>query len=301
MNALVRFFLVITVLPVFMNESKEVDQVQHLVKKPEQEKHIRLDDQLLEISGIIPFQRGYLALNDGGPDTHLYVLDSVGRIKRKIYVATENNDWEALTSGDGHIYIGDVGNNFGTRVNLRVIEIDLDDLNKDTLRSDDLNVITFKTPWTSEWIDQGKHDKDCEAMVYRSNRIHFFSKNRLSDEVVHLALDLKNRDSIRFDLLETTTIKGQVTDACFDSDGALLLLGYKAPLFKTFVVRFSPTGDGFFFNSERSIHQIGSFLTHGQSEAICISNEGELIIGCEGNRCLNRSPRLHYLSAQKRF
>ncbi|TNE72221.1 MAG: hypothetical protein EP333_07970, partial [Bacteroidetes bacterium] len=193
MNALVRFVVVISVLPVFMNGSKEVDQVQLVVKKPEQEKHIRLDDQLLEISGIVPFEGGYLALNDGGPDTHLYVLDSVGRIKRKIYVSTENIDWEALTSGDGHIYIGDVGNNFGTRVNLRVIEIDLDQLNKDTLRSDDLNVITFKTPWTSEWIDQGKHDKDCEAMVYRSNRIHFFSKNRLSDEVVHLAIDLKNR------------------------------------------------------------------------------------------------------------
>ena len=46
-------------------------------------RHIRLEDELLEISGIVSFNGGFFAINDGGPDNFLYQVDSLGKIQHK--------------------------------------------------------------------------------------------------------------------------------------------------------------------------------------------------------------------------
>ncbi len=281
------------IIPFLMTMKKKQDLVDMSRNREVVKHHIRLSDELLEISGLVPFQEGFIAINDGGPDNRLYVLDQNGEILRRIVVDTENNDWEALTIGDGNLYIGDVGNNFGLRDSLRLIEVNLDHLYKDTLGANDFSVISFKTPWSSEWINEGKHDMDCEAMVYRANKMHLFSKNRLSDEVVHVVLNMNRSDSIQARMSESVRIKGQITDACFTEDGALLLLGYKAPSYKSFIVRFGFTEGDYFFHGDRKKYMLGSFPVYGQSEAICIDQKGMIRIGSEGNRKMRRRARLH--------
>jgi hypothetical protein len=256
---------------------------------------IRLSDELLEISGIVYYQGSYFALNDGGPDSHLYVMDSLGSIVRKIYVEAQNTDWEALTIGDGKLFIGDVGNNFGKRLSMSILEIPLSQLTSDTIQSQFIREIQFPTPGFTERLDGKKHDLDCEAMVYRNGRIHLFSKNRASHLVRHSAVDLSRAD-LNVVFLEETIIKGQITDACFDGNGDLVLLGYQAPAYSTFIVRFSKTESDLFFQGKQTRSRLGGFLRYGQSEAICFDPKGFAVIGSEGSSKLNRNARMHRIS-----
>ncbi len=89
---------------------------------------IRLIDslcpQLDENSGLILLNDNFLTLNDSGGDPKIYVIDTVsGCINRTVVVANVvNHDWEALTMDTDYIYIGDFGNNSGTRTNLQMLD-----------------------------------------------------------------------------------------------------------------------------------------------------------------------------------
>lgn len=255
-------------------------------------RHIRLEDELLEISGIVSFNGGYFAINDGGPDNNLYQLDSLGKVQRKISIDAPNNDWEALSIDKSKIYIGDIGNNFGQREFLNIIAIDLKQLISDSVPKERLEIHSFACPFGDLASDKDKHDLDCEAMLVRKLEIHLFSKNRLSDEVKHAVLDLKT-NTVK--IVESVKIKGQVTDATLDQNGDLLLIGYKPPTYGSFMVRFIETKNGLFFQGKKTRKKLGGLSVYGQSEAVCLNQKGELIIGSEGNKRLGRKARLHVL------
>jgi hypothetical protein len=286
---------ILMIVPLLTANVKEENSHDSHRNRKSHKRPIRLSDELLEISGLVYYQGAYFALNDGGPDSHLYVMDSLGSIVRKIFVEAQNTDWEALTIGDGKLFIGDVGNNFGKRSKLRILEIDLRQLETDTIRAEHIREISFGTPGMSVRSDYKKHDLDCEAMAYRNGTIHLFSKNRESDLVRHSVLDLLGNDSIA-KTVEQISIKGQITDACFDSKGNLLLLGYQPPAYSSFVVHFDKTADDTIFKGAQTRIKLGSFLKFGQSEAICVHPKGFAVIGSEGSSKLNRKARLHRIS-----
>lgn len=255
-------------------------------------RHIRLEDELLEISGIVSFNGGFFAINDGGPDNFLYQVDSLGKIQRKIYIDAQNNDWEALSIDKSKIYIGDIGNNFGQREVLHIIAIDLKQLISDSVPKERLQIHTFACPFGELASDKDKHDLDCEAMLIRKEEIHLFSKNRMSDEVKHAVLDLKTNTT---KIVESAKIKGQITDAALDENGDLILIGYKPPAYGSFMLRYTESKNGLFFLGKKARKKLGSLSVYGQSEALCLNQKGELIIGSEGNKRLNRKARLHVL------
>ena len=288
---------VLLVIPLFFAMKKQQDKVDAMNDEKAGKDHYKLSDELLEISGIVAFEDGFLALNDGGPDKHLYYIDSLGNTLRKIYVDANNVDWEALTIGANKLFIGDVGNNYGKRSVVNIIEIALNDLVKDTLYPSDLTIHSFQAPFGQLEEKSIKHDLDCEAMVYRSGGIHLFSKNRATNEVKHVRVDLKEANSTIKEV-ESIQIKGQLTDACFAQNGELLLLGYKAPAYSTFLVRFSATDGDQFFSGTMKRKKLGDYGIYGQSEAICVDQFGRIVVGAEGLKRLNRKARLHYLPNQ---
>jgi hypothetical protein len=87
---------------------------------------------LPELSGLAPSQRhkGVLwAINDGGNDPVLYALDADDcSIRAQHTLSSPNTDWEALASGrnaDGQavLWVGDIGDNLGSRSDVRVLEV----------------------------------------------------------------------------------------------------------------------------------------------------------------------------------
>jgi hypothetical protein len=85
----------------------------------------RLDEKLIpEASGIVKSRRFadvFWVHNDSGNPPLLFAIRGDGRIVRQFRLAIPNIDWEDIAIDDqGHLFLGDIGNNFG-RLPLRVI------------------------------------------------------------------------------------------------------------------------------------------------------------------------------------
>jgi hypothetical protein len=86
------------------------------------------DPALRELSGLVRASRDpalFWAHGDSGNAPALFALDAGGHVARRVDLAAPNIDWEDIATDDqGHLFVGDIGNN-GDALPLRFIyEID---------------------------------------------------------------------------------------------------------------------------------------------------------------------------------
>lgn len=140
-----------------------------------------LSSDLNEISGLeLVNDSFFVALNDGGNDEELFVLNLDGKIIRKVKVVdAKNKDWEDITSDGRNIYIGDIGNNSNKRKKLRIYKLKINDiLEKDEVKPE-LISFTYSEQKTFPPSDDSLF-YDAEGMTYRDDSIWVFTKNRAS-------------------------------------------------------------------------------------------------------------------------
>ena len=86
-----------------------------------------LSDTLKENSGLNFFQNQLFTFNDGGNSSELFQINSqTGKIQHTFKTNLQNTDWEAITNDGNNFYIGDFGNNAGTRKDLKIYKIPFD-------------------------------------------------------------------------------------------------------------------------------------------------------------------------------
>lgn len=117
--------------------------------------------------------------NDSGGQPELYEIDSLGNLLRTLTIANSSNvDWEDITSDDqGNIYIGDFGNNYNTRTDLRIYVIN----NPDSIANDSTYAQKIKFTLSDQIAfppSNADLNYDIEAMVWFNDSIYLFSKNR---------------------------------------------------------------------------------------------------------------------------
>ncbi|MEP2237179.1 MAG: hypothetical protein ABJI22_02385, partial [Maribacter sp.] len=101
-----------------------------------------LPDDVFETSGLLYFNGNLITHNDSGNEAVLYEIDlqSLSILRRVIISNVINIDWEAISQDDEYIYIGDFGNNVGTRKDLAVHRILKEDfLNANTVSAETIN------------------------------------------------------------------------------------------------------------------------------------------------------------------
>ena len=88
---------------------------------------VALNSALNESSGLIFLDQKLITHNDSGGEAALYEIDTLtGNIARKVIIANANNiDWEDICHDSNYIYIGDFGNNSGSRTNLRIYRLSI--------------------------------------------------------------------------------------------------------------------------------------------------------------------------------
>ena len=102
-----------------------------------------LSDSLKETSGLTFFNGKLYTFNDGGNSSEIFEIDkSSGKILDVIKTDLKNKDWEAITSDSTNTYIGDFGNNAGTRKDLKIYKIPF----KDSVKIDSIQEIPFFYP-----------------------------------------------------------------------------------------------------------------------------------------------------------
>ncbi len=181
-----------------------------------------------ETSGLEILNEVFITHNDSGGEPSLYFFDLNGEIinsinlKEESFLEIYNNDWEDITADEDHIFIADIGNNFGNRDNLNIIKVKTNDFTIDGKID-----IAYKNQET--FIPRPKHKFDAEALFLIEDKIAVLSKDRSN---LFTDLYLIDKESNSKQLLEskiTYDVNSLITGGDYNKELRLLaLVSYNA-------------------------------------------------------------------------
>lgn len=233
----------------------------------------KLSDTISETSGLIHFDNQFWTLNDSDNPPALYAFDSLkGFIRHITFIRNQaNKDWEDLAQDAQHIYIGEFGNNGGSRKDLRIYKIRKSDIDygkfTDTVDAETIRFnMADQTDFTDNFIN---NDFDMEAMIFKDDSLHLFSKNWIDKKTRHYVCPI---DSGEYSLspVETIEVDGQISGAGIGENGTVVLIGYTKPLYPCFVWLFWDYKNNRFNTGNRRRIELGNTLFPGQIEGITI-------------------------------
>lgn len=231
-----------------------------------------LSKTIKETSGLAKDKGKLLTINDSGNPPVVYALDPKnGSITDSVKIDASNFDWEAIAVHDGKWYVGDFGNNMGTRRDLHILEIEL-------ATGKVLRKIGFYFPEQKDFSQKNhQHDFDVEAMFFAQGKLHLLSKSWLTNICRHYTLDLSDTTAaIPAQMLEETKLPYIVTDASFYQD-KVYTVGYTKST-EVYLTEFSMNTEGKIF-SGFSTYYLGMATGIGQIEGIAATEEGIYISG----------------------
>ena len=236
-----------------------------------------LPTEISESSAMVWYNNILITLNDSGGENVIYIMDTLGQLMETCILQNSGNiDWEALAISDSLLYIGDIGNNNGTRQNLSLYSLNLSSLQQgaDTISA---TRMVYKYQDQTNFISQpNATDFDAEAMIYFQDSIHIFSKSWASFYCKHYVLPAFWADTAVAYLRDSVFVNGLITDATVDKEtGKVILLGYKldtpttgGDFYSCFLhLLYDYPGQQFFKGNNRRI-EIGGVLSLGQTEGI---------------------------------
>jgi hypothetical protein len=139
-----------------------------------------LPDTLSESSGIeVNSLNSIWTHNDSGDLPHIFKIDTLGNLLRILNISDVTaTDIEGMAQDDkGNYYLGDFGNNFNNRQDLKIYKIP----NPDSISGDSVlpGLIYFNFPDQLSFPPAAADmNFDCEAMFHFKDSLYLFSKNR---------------------------------------------------------------------------------------------------------------------------
>lgn len=243
-----------------------------------------LDSKIQETSGLSMLNGKLYTFNDSGNTPDLFEIDkNNGEIIRIFKTNLINTDWEALANDGENFFVGDFGNNTGSRKDLIIYKVPYEKLNEATLsqaseRPSERNAITFFYPEQTDFTPKNlRTDFDAEAMIYVNGKIHIFTKEWASKSTTHYTLDpsvSEKQEAKKQEVFKTNFV---VTDAAY-FDKKLYLIGYTKKT-EVFLNIFHETEPGIFFQEEPKRYYLGTALSIGQIEGIAADESGIYISG----------------------
>lgn len=242
-----------------------------------------LADEVAESSGLAYISGKLWTLNDGGNPPLLFRLDSTtGRVVQRVRVTNFGNvDWEDLTADARYLYVGDFGNNSGTRRDLRVLRIPRAALGPaaDTVAA---QAIEFSYPDQADFSPRPNHQNfDCEAFFFANDSLHLFTKNWADLQTRYYTLPATPGTYVAR-LRGTFNVQGLVTAAALNPAGTVAgLLGYNASDGSCFLWLLSGFRGGYFLQATKRRIELPSALEIGQAEGLCFVGRSRVFISNE--------------------
>jgi len=171
-----------------------------------------------ETSGLDKVDNNLITLNDSGNQAVLYYLNESGElIIERNFSELKNNDWEDLTVDDEFIYIADIGNNFDTRDNLRIIKVPLD------VANNSFQIINFSYPEQKDFGFNHNSMYDAEGIISYKDKLIIFTKNR-AKKITEIYKLPKKPGNYKAELIGYLDVKSIVTAADYNKKFRLLVL-----------------------------------------------------------------------------
>ncbi len=244
------------------------------------EKVCDLSGKVNETSGIIYFDKAIWTFNDSGGKPELYRIDEKsGKISRTVIIANaKNNDWEDITMDDDYIYIGEFGNNWGTRKALVIYKISQKEIiagmsmvNAELIHFSYADQVSFQKM-------NRNHNFDCEAVISFGDSLILFSKNWVDNNTRMYKLP-KEPGNYKLNPLDSFTADGLITGADYNNETRkLALIGYKQ---KVPLIYIMDGFNGINFESEQITKINFPDFAKSQTEGICWIDNHNVMISTE--------------------
>lgn len=239
-----------------------------------------LPSKVNETSGLLFLDGKIITHNDSGDAANLYEIDSLsGNLLRTINIDNATNvDWEDITEDESHIYIGDIGNNNGTRTDLKIYKIKKSDfLNNNSVSAE---IISFSYEDQIDFSSSNTHNFDAEAFVFNDNSFFIFTKNwgDFKTNVYKIPSTIGTHTAIK---VSSANTEGLITGATI-SNNNFYLCGSNTS-FIPFIIYISQNrtpGDDL-FNSGFEKHNLDAQLQYSQIEAITRFDNGKFYLSRE--------------------
>ncbi len=242
-----------------------------------------LNTALNETSGLLMINGHLWTHLDSGNPSELYEIDTTtGDVFRTVSISNASNiDWEEIASDANWVYVGDFGNNSGSRTDLRVYRFSLAELSDPAATTVEVDTIAFSYADQIDFTPANNATNwDCEAMIVVDDSLFLFTKNWKNGECYSYSLSAAPGEHLaqRRDTLAT---QGMVTGASYDANnGGIVLCGYTSIL-SPFVWQLWGYPDHEFFNGVAVRRQVQ--LAFGQVEGIAWSGPGTAYLSNERN------------------
>ncbi len=210
-------------------------------------KSIKLQTPALdETSGLVFYNNTLITHNDSGGQPNLFEINrSTGAVTRTVIVSNATNvDWEDIAQDSSYIYIGDIGNNSGTRKDLKIYKISKEDYND----GDDIvtpEIISYSYENQIDFTPSvNKTNWDAEGLISYNDKLLIFTKNWVDNQVNVYSIPKTSGEVHRAVLESSYNTHGLVTGADISADQKVIFLtGYSstAPPF-IFTISKIPSG-----------------------------------------------------------
>lgn len=243
--------------------------------------HVPLPSKMNETSGLIYFDNAFWTFNDSGGKPEIYKIDPKdGKIVQTLILqGADNRDWEDISQDEDYIYVGDFGNNWGNRQDLKIYKVARKNITSDAKVLIPVETIHYSYSDQHAFKDLNRsNDFDCESLVSYGDSLLLFSKNWVTGNTRMYKVS-KEPGTYSIGPVAEFGAEGLVTaaDYCKESQ-RLVLLGYtnKVPF-----VCFFPDFDGHTLDAASAyrVNLIG--MKNLQTEGICFVKKGRLAISAE--------------------
>jgi hypothetical protein len=239
-----------------------------------------LDNMLYENSGLIRYDGKLWTINDSGGDAVLFAVDeATGKALQAVRISNaRNEDWESLAQDENHIYICDVGNNYGRREVLRIYRIAKDSIPGSGNAELSAEIISFTYAGRGENNPLKRSPYDCEAVFALGDSLYLFSKDWEGYSTT-LYTCSTGPGEYKLEPRISYPVDGLVTGADISPDSSFVVLcGYKDFIPLVWVIRDFNTAD---YSHGRIFRFNYPSLTNLQTEGVAVISPERVYISCE--------------------
>lgn len=239
--------------------------------------------QISESSGLVYTEGKLWTHNDKGGFAAIYNIDTAtGNIKQTVIIDNyPNMDWEDITADREFIYIGDFGNNYGTRKDLKILKIDKSAITAAGIVHVNAKAISFSYADQDKFTKNIRNDFDCESVVSIANSLYLFSKDR-GDNKTRVYRLSKVPGTYNISPFTDFNVNGRVCGASYNTEtNELALVGYMPSTINSFLWLMDGFKEDQFFSGNKKRIEIGKDKRKWKTEGIAYQSKNRLFISCE--------------------
>lgn len=236
-----------------------------------------------ETSGIIYFNDAIWTHNDSGGEPIIYKIEPIsGDIIQKISLSNGTNfDMEDITQDHDYIYLGDFGNNYGTRQDLTIYKIKKTDIPDSGDTSVIAELITFSFNDQDNFEKRNRNNNfDCESMASIGDHLYVFTKNWVDQKTKCYKMP-KTPGDYQLDIFWEFNVRGLLTGADYNAENnTLILVGYENFVPYMWSI-WDFKGDQFDLANKKRVEF--AYIQGAQTEGICFIDQHQIRMSCEGS------------------